>query len=70
MTNLLWSGLSWLCLLGVALWLLAILFPMPGSSNGTDFNDGWRDEPKEVDSPPETYNKLKQQGGSFDEDIG
>ncbi len=68
MTSLLWNGLSWLCLLGVALWLLAMLFPMPESFAETDFNDGWRDEPKEVVSPPEAYSKLQQQKGSSDEE--
>lgn len=66
-SRLLWGGLSWLCLLGFALWLLAMLFPVPGSSDETDFNDGWKDEPEEVVAPPETY--LKQQEGSWDEDI-
>ena len=68
MMSLVWSGLSWLCLLGFALWLLALLFPMPGSSDETDFNNGWRDEPKEVVTSPETYSKLQQQKGSLDEE--
>jgi len=60
-----------LCLLGVALWLLVMLFPLPGSSDETDFDDGWRDEPEEAVAPPEAYSKLQQQKGSSDEeDIG
>lgn len=70
-TSLLWSGLSWLCLLGIALWLLAMIFPMPGSSDETDFNDRWGDKPEKVVMPPKTYSELQQQKGSLDEeDIG
>jgi hypothetical protein len=30
--HFLWSSLGWLCLLGLSLWLITVLFPVPGPS--------------------------------------
>ena len=39
-SRVLWGGLSWLCLLGFALWLIALLFPVPGPSDDATFDNG------------------------------
>jgi hypothetical protein len=31
--HFLWSSLGWLCLLGLSLWLITVLFPVPGPSD-------------------------------------
>ena len=45
--HFLWSSLGWLCLLGLSLWLIAVLFPVPGSSVSCSLEDATNREPKE-----------------------
>ena len=45
--HFLWSSLGWLCLLGVSLWLITVLFPTPGPSDHRPLEDATNREPKE-----------------------
>lgn len=49
-SHFLWSTLGWLCLLGFSLWLITVLFPVPGPSDNRSnrsFEDVTSREPKE-----------------------
>jgi hypothetical protein len=49
-SHFLWSTLAWLCLLGLSLWLITVLFPVPGPSDNRSnrsLEDATNREPKE-----------------------
>jgi len=45
--HFLWSSLVWLCVLGLSLWLITVLFPTPGPSDNCPLEDATNREPKE-----------------------
>ncbi len=47
-SHFLWSSLGWLCLLGLSLWLITVLFPVPSPSNNHPLKDATICEPEEV----------------------
>ena len=48
--HFLWSNIRWLCLLRIALWLVAVLFPAPGPSDDHLPKSSTNNKPK--DSTP------------------
>ncbi len=46
-SHFLWSSLGWLCLLGLSLWLITVLFPVRGPSDDHPLADATNHEPKE-----------------------
>jgi hypothetical protein len=44
--HFLWSTLVWLCLLGLSLWLITVLFPVPGPSDNRLLEDATNREPQ------------------------
>ncbi len=46
-SHFLWSTLGWLCVLGLSLWLITVLFPTPGPSDNCPLEDATNREPKE-----------------------
>jgi hypothetical protein len=50
-SHLLWTSLGWLCLLGLALWLITVLFPVPSPSDDRSLEESANPEPKKS-APP------------------
>ena len=49
-SHFLWSSLGWICLLGLSLWLITVLFPAQGPSDDHPLEDATNREAKE-DAP-------------------
>lgn len=56
-SHFLWSSLGWLCLLGLSLWLITVLFPVQGPSDDHPFKDATNREAKE-DAPISGANQI------------